>query len=91
MNSLLSISPVDGRYRTKVAKLESYFSEFLFVFLRTIFIIGDDFILFDFHPRLRVSFASAEATFSLFLFTDGIPSFVPLTVEVDRFSGASDG
>lgn len=31
MNSLLSISPVDGRYRTKVAKLESYFSEFALI------------------------------------------------------------
>ena len=28
MNELLSISPIDGRYRNKVAKLENYFSEF---------------------------------------------------------------
>ncbi len=27
MNSLLAISPIDGRYRNKVEKLESYFSE----------------------------------------------------------------
>jgi len=31
MNSLLSISPVDGRYRTKVAQLEAYFSEFALI------------------------------------------------------------
>lgn len=28
MHPLLSISPIDGRYRTKVVKLENYFSEF---------------------------------------------------------------
>lgn len=27
MNSLLAISPIDGRYRNKVEKLENYFSE----------------------------------------------------------------
>ena len=31
MNTLLSISPIDGRYRTKVAKLEHYFSEFALI------------------------------------------------------------
>lgn len=31
MNALLSISPVDGRYRTKVAKLSNYFSEFALI------------------------------------------------------------
>lgn len=31
MNSLLAISPIDGRYRTKVAKLEDYFSEFALI------------------------------------------------------------
>jgi len=31
MNTLLSISPVDGRYRAKVAKLENYFSEFALI------------------------------------------------------------
>lgn len=31
MNTLLSISPIDGRYRTKVAKLENYFSEFALI------------------------------------------------------------
>ncbi|MCC6583164.1 MAG: adenylosuccinate lyase [Chitinophagales bacterium] len=31
MNTLLSISPIDGRYRNKVAKLENYFSEFALI------------------------------------------------------------
>jgi adenylosuccinate lyase len=31
MNSLLAISPIDGRYRTKVAKLEHYFSEYALI------------------------------------------------------------
>ncbi|MFN8259855.1 MAG: adenylosuccinate lyase [Chitinophagales bacterium] len=31
MNTLLSISPIDGRYRAKVAKLENYFSEFALI------------------------------------------------------------
>lgn len=31
MNELLSISPIDGRYRNKVAKLENYFSEFALI------------------------------------------------------------
>lgn len=31
MNTLLSISPVDGRYRAKVAKLENYFSEYALI------------------------------------------------------------
>lgn len=31
MHTLLSISPVDGRYRTKVAKLENYFSEYALI------------------------------------------------------------
>ncbi len=34
MNTLLSISPIDGRYRTKVAKLENYFSEFALIKFR---------------------------------------------------------
>lgn len=31
MNTLLSISPVDGRYRNKVSDLENYFSEFALI------------------------------------------------------------
>ncbi len=31
MNTLLSISPIDGRYRNKVAKLEHYFSEYALI------------------------------------------------------------
>ena len=31
MNTLLSISPIDGRYRSKVAQLEHYFSEFALI------------------------------------------------------------
>ncbi len=31
MNELFSISPIDGRYRNKVAKLENYFSEFALI------------------------------------------------------------
>ncbi len=31
MNTLLSISPIDGRYRSKVATLENYFSEFALI------------------------------------------------------------
>lgn len=31
MNELFSISPIDGRYRNKVAKLEHYFSEFALI------------------------------------------------------------
>lgn len=31
MNALLSISPIDGRYRTKVENLENYFSEFALI------------------------------------------------------------
>ena len=31
MNTLLSISPIDGRYRSKVAKLENYFSEYALI------------------------------------------------------------
>jgi adenylosuccinate lyase len=31
MSQLFSISPIDGRYRNKVAKLENYFSEFALI------------------------------------------------------------
>jgi adenylosuccinate lyase len=31
MNELFSISPIDGRYRNKVARLENYFSEFALI------------------------------------------------------------
>ena len=34
MNTLLSISPIDGRYRSKVAKLENYFSEYALIKFR---------------------------------------------------------
>ena len=31
MSQLFSISPIDGRYRNKVSKLENYFSEFALI------------------------------------------------------------